>query len=301
MDFDIQGRLERLGARWHWLGFLLGVHKRYGELYGNQMASAVTLTSFLTLFPLVLVAIAVIGFVSVGSNDLAERIVDNLGLTGRAANTITEAVSTAEKSRRLASVVGVLGLLWTGLGLAGAVAYAYNTVWQVQARGLKDRLVGLTWLAGLGVLLGATFAASSLIEWIGGSGVTVLVVAVGIALNSGLFLWTSWLLPARRIPLRALLPAAVLGGVALEILKVVGTLIVPRLVANSSALYGSIGVVFAILVWLLFFGRLVVYVAVIEVIGWEHRHGTVSAEIELPKLPGMSTPGATRAGDRTRR
>ncbi|MGQ0803856.1 MAG: YihY/virulence factor BrkB family protein [Actinomycetota bacterium] len=300
MDLDLMGRLERLGERWGWLGWALAVHKRYGELYGNQMASAVTLTAFLTLFPLVLVGIAVIGFLSVGSDDLPERIVENLGLTGRAADTITDAVGTAERSRRLASVVGVVGLLWTGLGLAGAVAYAYNTVWQVQARGLKDRLVGLTWLAGMGVLLAATFAASSVIEWLGG-GVTVLVVVAGIALNTALFLWTSWVLPHRRVPLRALLPAAVAGGVALEILKVVGTILVPRLVANSSALYGTIGVVFALLVWLLVFGRLVVYVAVIEVVSWEKTHGTVSVEIELPRLPGMKIGGATRAGDRTRR
>jgi membrane protein len=300
MDLDLMGRLERLGERWRWLGFALEVHKRYGELYGNQMASAVTLTAFLTLFPLVLVGIAVIGFLAVGSDDLPERIVENLGLTGRAADTMTDAVGTAERSRRLASVVGVAGLLWTGLGLAGAVAYAYNTVWQVQARGLKDRLVGLTWLAGMGVLLAATFAASSVIEWIGG-GVTVLVVAAGIALNVALFLWTSWVLPHRRVPLRALLPAAVVGGVVLEILKVVGTILVPRLVANSSALYGTIGVVFALLAWLLIFGRLVVYVAVIEVVSWEKTHGTVSVEIELPRLPGMRIGGATRAGDRTRR
>ena len=294
------GRVERLGQRWRWLGWALAVHKRYGELYGNQMASAVTLTAFLTLFPLVLVGIAVIGFLSVGSDDLPERIVENLGLTGRAAETITDAVGTAERSRRLASVVGIVGLLWTGLGLAGAVAYAYNTVWQVQARGLKDRLVGLTWLAGMGVLLAATFAASSAIQWIG-AGISVLVVAVGVALNTALFLWTSWVLPHRRVPLRALLPAALVGGVALEVLKVVGTILVPRLVANSSALYGTIGVVFALLAWLLVFGRLVVYVAVIEVVGWERAHGTVSVEIELPRLPGRKIAGATRAGDRTRK
>lgn len=294
------GRVERLGQRWRWLGWALAVHKRYSELYGNQMASAVTLTAFLTLFPLVLVGIAVIGFLSVGSDDLPERIVENLGLTGRAADTITDAVGTAERSRRLASVVGIVGLLWTGLGLAGAVAYAYNTVWQVQARGLKDRLVGLTWLAGMGVLLAATFAASSAIQWIG-AGISVLVVAVGIALNTALFLWTSWVLPHRRVPLRALLSAALVGGVALEVLKVVGTILVPRLVANSSALYGTIGVVFALLAWLLVFGRLVVYVAVIEVVGWEKTHGTVSVEIELPRLPGVGIAGATRAGDRTRK
>jgi membrane protein len=300
VDLDVMGRLERLGKRWKWLEFALGVHKRFGELYGNQMASAVTLTAFLTLFPLVLVAIAVIGFLSVGSDDLPERIVENLGLTGRAAETVTDAVGTAERSRRLASVVGLGGLLWTGLGLAGAVTYAYNTVWQVQARGVKDRLVAIMWLAGMGVLVAATFAASSAIEWIGGV-VSVLVVVVGIALNTALFLGTSAVLPHRRVPIRALLPAAAVGGVALEILKVVGTIVVPRLVANSSALYGTLGVVFALLAWLLILGRLVVYVAVIEVVGWERTHGTVSAEIELPRLPGVGIAGATRAGDRTRR
>src|SRR5687767_3045813 len=101
MDLDIQGRLERLGKRWRWLGWALAVHKRYGERYGNQMASAVTLTSFLALCPLLLVGIAVIGFLSVGSDDLPERIVENLGLTGRAAETFTDAVATAEKSRRV--------------------------------------------------------------------------------------------------------------------------------------------------------------------------------------------------------
>lgn len=300
MNLDVMGRLERLGKRWRWLGFALAVQKRFGELYGNQMASAVTLTAFLTLFPLVLVAIAVIGFLSVGSDDLPERIIENLGLTGRAAETVTDAVDTAERSRRLASVIGIGGLLWTGLGLAGAVAYAYNTVWQIQARGAKDRLVAVAWLIGMGVLVAATFATLSAIEWIG-AGVSVLVVVIGIALNTALFLWTSLVLPHRRVPVRALLPASIVGGVALEVLKVVGTILVPRLVADSSALYGTLGVVFALLAWLLILGRLVVYVAVIEVVGWERTHGTVSVEIQLPRLPGVGIAGATRAGDRTRK
>ena len=279
MNLDIEGRLDRLGQRWPWLGFALGVQKRFGELYGSQMASAITITAFLTLFPLVLVGIAVIGFVSARSqaHDVPQRIVENLGLTGDAADTVTDAVGKAEQSRKLASVVGVVGLLWTGLGLAGAVSYAYNAVWQVKGRGLKDKGTALLWLGGWGLLF----------------------LLVGVVLNAALFLWTSWLLPNRRVPVKALLPAALIGGVALEVLKLVGTSVVPRLVSNSSALYGTIGVVFALLAWLLFFGRLIVYVAVIEVIGWERRHGTVSAVIELPRLPGVDVAGATRAGDRT--
>jgi len=61
--------------------------------------------------------------------------------------------------------------------------------------------------------------------------------------------------------------------------------VVPQLVRSSSALYGSIGVVFGMLLWLLVLGRLVVYVAVIEVLSWEKEHGTVDEIVAVPRLP----------------
>ena len=48
-------------------------------------------------------------------------------------------------------------------------------------------------------------------------------------------------------------------------LKIAASVVVPRMVA-SSELYGPVGVVFAVLAWLLLFGRLVVYAAVVEVV-----------------------------------
>jgi hypothetical protein len=58
-------------------------------------------------------------------------------------------------------------------------------------------------------------------------------------------------------------------------------------------------VVFAILAWLLFFGRLVVYAAVVNVVRWEEDHGTVTVDVEVPKVAGQTllTTDATRAGD----
>jgi len=72
---------------------------------------------------------------------------------------------------------------------------------------------------------------------------------------------------------------------------------VPRAVGSSSALYGSLGVVFAILAWLFFFGRLAVYAAVLNVVRWEEEHGTVTVEIELPNHPELVPVEATRAGE----
>ena len=284
MQIDLRGRLDRIAARFPPLRVFLTVQDRYSELRGNQLAAAITLTAFLALFALVLIAVAVLGFVSAASSDVPARVVDNLGLTGDAATTVTDAIDKAEQSRRVASVVGFVGLLWTGLGVAGALTYAYNTAWHVSGRGLKDRLIALVWMAGTGVIIAAAFAATASVRWLVPIAAP-FVLLVGVALNAALWLWTSAILPNRRVHLRALLPAALFGAVGLEVLKVAGEIVVPHLVRSSSALYGSIGVVFAILLWLLVLGRLVVYVAVIEVLGWEREHGTVQEVVTVPRLP----------------
>lgn len=290
-------RLRRLGDRWRWLGTALRVQERFGELHGGPLAATITLSAFLSLFPLLLVTIAVVGFVSSGSDDLAVRAVERLGLTGEAAETVTEAVAVAERSRRTASIVGFFGLLWAALGLVAALQHAYNSVWQVTGRGgPKAKLVGLAWLVGAGVIFVGSFALTAAIQWLPGPA-WPLGVAAGVGAGVVLWLWTSHTLPNRDVGWKALLPGAVLGGVGLQALQMLGSLYVPRAVASSSALYGSVGVVFAILAWLFFFGRLVVYSAVLNVVRWEEEHGTVTVEMEAPRMDGEVPVGATRAGD----
>ena len=115
-----------------------------------------------------------------------------------------------------------------------------------------------------------------------------LVIVLSLSTDTALFVWTSWILPNRRVPIRALLPAAALGAVGLEALKLIGAYVVPRLVSHSSAIYGAIGVVFALLAWLLIFGRLVVYIAIAEAHGWERHHGERVVDLEGPALPAAS-------------
>ena len=72
-----------------------------------------------------------------------------------------------------------------------------------------------------------------------------------------------------------MLPTAIIGGVCFEVLKLVGTFVIPRIVSRSSELYGTIGAVFALLVWFLVLGRLVVYVTLIEHELWTQRRTDV--------------------------
>ena len=147
--------------------------------------------------------------------------------------------------------------------------------WEVKGRGLIDRARGLVWLAGIGVLFAAGVV---LTDWWtespelarsaprrrdrrdqrGGMGCSPRGGSRTVASRSG---------PCSRRPL--------VGAVALEVLKVAAGIWVPRLINKSSELWGAIGVVFAIIAWILVFGRVVVYVAVIEVLEAE-RLGTKS-------------------------
>lgn len=262
----------------------VGVQRRYVEVRGSALAASITLYLFLALFAVTVLAIALLGFLEAGGVHLARTLPDQLGLSGSAGRLVHNAVDTARRSRKVATVVGIVGLAWTGTSLALVIGDAYNAAWEVDRRGVMDRLVGAAWLAGAGVCIGAGALATAAWSLLPGA-FDPLVIVVSLATSTALFAWSSWLLPNRRIPLRGLLPAAILGGVALEVLKLLGAYVLPHLVAHASAVYGAIGVVFALLVWLLVFGRLVVYVAIVEAHGWERHHGERVVDVEGPALP----------------
>ncbi|CAN5122360.1 hypothetical protein BH18ACT4_BH18ACT4_08020 [soil metagenome] len=289
-------RLKKLPDRWGWLRLVLDVQRRFSEVNGGFVAGAVTLALFLSLFPLILFSIAVFGFfASNAATDIAGEIISQLGLTGTAAAQMRDAIETAQQSKRSASLIGLAGLLWAGLGVVGAFEYAIDSVWQVTGRGLKDKLYALAWLAGAGLLAIASLAFNALLNFLPGFAAPLTVLA-GTGVYIVMFWWTFQVLASRDIGWRPLLPGAVAGGIGFQVLTILGAVVVPRTVASSSALYGSIGVVFALLAWLFFFGRLLVYASVLNVVLFERNQGTVTVEMEVPHVPGEVALGANRSG-----
>ena len=293
-------KLRVLGARWPWFGRLLDVHERVGEINGGFAASAITVTIFLSIFPLLLVAISIVGFIAAGNDDLAPDLIEKLGLTGPGAQTMTDALSKAADSRQAASVIGLLGLTWAGSAVAVALQSGVRLPWQERSNGIKDRLFGMAWLVaaalGIAVLVFLSGMLRYLPDWAPAVVATVLSVLVSLAMATALFLWMFWGLGVRRVGWRALVPGALVAAVGFEVLALVGTVYVPQLVSRSSALYGSIGVVFAILAWLALFARLLVYSSTLNAVLYEAHVGTVEVPIHVPKLPGPVPVGATRGG-----
>ncbi len=266
-------------------GTALATHQRVGEIGGSQIASAVTLTLFVSLFPLLLVAIAVMGFIASGDDDLGVRLIRDLGLRGQAADYLLEGLESAKSNKTSSSIVGLLGFLWTAIGVVGAIQHVCDRAWQVTGRGIKDKLVAAGWLLGSFVVLGAAIAVAGLLPTLPGWA-WPLASLLGIAIGTGFFLWTFRVLTAKTLPLSDHLPGAVLGGVGLHLLSRLGGFFIGRQVESSSALYGSIGVVFAVLAYLLLFGRLLVYSVALNVVLHERHHGVVHVEVAVPRFEG---------------
>lgn len=296
----MKDKLRALGRRWPWFGRLLDVQDRVGEINGGFVASAITVSVFVALFPLLLVAIAVIGFLAAGDETLPTRLVEDLGLTGSAAETVQDAIRRASDSRQAASIVGLLGLAWSGSAVAVALQQGVRAPWQERSEGIRDRLLGMAWLVVAAVGFAAALALGGILNFVPDEVPTLLVavvaIAVGVATEIGLFWWMFWGLGTRRVPARDLLPGAIAAGIGFEVLKLVGTVYVPQLVARSSSLYGPIGVVFAILAWLALFAKLIIYASTANAVRFEGRAGTVEVPVHVPRLPGRNPAAATRGG-----
>jgi membrane protein len=291
---EAPGTLSRLRARSRILDTALAVQQRVSAVGGSALASAIALAAFLSLFPLLLVGIAVMGFFSAGDVDFADDVVEELGLEGETADTVLDAIESAERSRHAATAVGLIGLAWSGMAVAGALQTTLNAAWQVKGRGLTDKLRAALWLVTVGVVLLASIAAAPLLGWLPGPAVLPSLLGT-LVIDVLLFLSMFRLLTNMHVPWRAHLPGAIAAALGFGVLKGISGIYVPRLV-ESASLWGSIGVVIAILAWLLLLSRLVIYCAALNVVTYERRHGTVSAEIEVPRIDSEVALTATRGG-----
>ena len=250
------------------------VQRHFGAIRGANLAAAISMRAFLALFPIALLAIAFVGFAGGDAHTVARSIGNALGLGDDLSKTLVQTVVSAQRRKVESSIVGVLGLVWTGTGLTAAVNAAWDEAWNIRGGGLRGRAIGVVWLLGGLVFLTLIVGTGILLRR-----VDILLefgIIGGIAANTLFFYWTAIVLPARKIPRRAMRFPALCAGIALEVLKVIGSRFVPELVLRSSSLYGTIGAVFALLVWLLVLGRLVVYTALLERVRWDASQATAT-------------------------
>jgi YihY family inner membrane protein len=254
--------LDRWQQRNRYVAFVFGVVKKYGDDQGGTLAALITFYGFLSLFPLILVSITVLGFVLSGDVSLQHSI-EHSAL--RQFPVVGKELPTGHlRGNGLALVVGLLGSLWGALGVANAVQYSINEAWGVPS---KDRPAflpriakGLGFFALLGTGIVLTQALTSLGSIVGGSDVAgVIGIAAALVVNVALFLGIFKLLAPSSLGWGDHLPGAVLAAVLWQVLQFVGQYLVQRDLRNTTQIYGQFAVVLGLISFLSLASQLVMY------------------------------------------
>ncbi|WP_055699517.1 MULTISPECIES: YihY/virulence factor BrkB family protein [Streptomyces] len=292
------GPLVAKGMRTHaWAAY-----ERLDRVHWARLAAAMTFISFLALFPLLTVAAAVAAATlskkqqNAIEDKISEQvpgISDQLDLDALIANAGT-----------ISLVAGAL-LLFTGIGWVGSIRECLRAVWELEdeeenpvLRKVKDAGV----LIGLGGAGLASFAASALastaVGWtadvIGidekGWGAVLLQVigfAVAVLADFLLLLYVLTLLPGVQPHRRELVTAGLIGAAGFELLKLLLGGYMKGVAAKS--MYGAFGVPVALLLWINFTAKLLLFCA-----AWTATQKASRTEEETP-APEEETPSPEKA------
>ena len=272
--------LNRVRQRRPFVDHLVRTYGRYQADTGDRLAAGVTFYWFLSLFPILLVAIAIAGFVL--GDGARGQVVD--GLHGYLPDSLSSTIgNVVQNSKGKAGVIGLIGTLLSGLGWIDGLREAIRTMWHqnVVAGNFFTRkvfdvgiLLGLFAVIAASVVVSgaATVSTGAVLSLLGPSstpGVAlvtrVLGYVIGGAVDTGLFVYLFTRLARVRSPLRQVVRGALFGAVAFEVVKYLGAFYVARTTSKGEATYGTFAVVVGLLLFLNLVSRVILLAAAFTV------------------------------------
>jgi len=230
-----------------------------------RLAAAMSYYITLSMAPLLLIVIAVTGFL-MGNTDAREAIMVQMRmLVGHAgADAIDAMLESASKpaSSILAAVVGFVTLLIASTGVVGQLQDALNTVWEVKPRPgrgirgvIRSRIISFAMILGVGFLLLVSLIISAAVEGLAGilwSGETATLVRilhflVSTAVTTVLFAMMYKFLPDVQLKWRNIWFGALVTSLLFSIGKTLTALYIAKSSLASS--YGAAGSVVILLTW----------------------------------------------------
>ena len=292
--------------RMPWLDHLVRAGARYRRDSGDRLAAALSYYAFLSFFPLLLLALSVMGYLLARDPAMQQRWLAAVGgyLPGVYGG-LQSNLDAALQSRQAAGLIGLVGLAWAGLGWLDAMRDSLRLMWHHDTgmgNVVRKKVVDLATLLGLGLtgaaslLVTGVFGSSAgwALDRVGLSGsglptriaVKLLAFCVGVGADTALFAYLFTRLPRLGRPLRTVLRGAVFAAFGFGIMKIAGSSYIAHFVSRGSRVFGTFAVVAGLLVWINIVSRFVLYAA-----AW-----TVTAPYNDDALPsGTSSPAAALA------
>jgi YihY family inner membrane protein len=256
------------------LAFLVAVVKKFGDDSAGSLAALIAYYGFLSLFPLLLVLITVLGLVFANDPGFQHRVVSSTLSQFPIVGTQLagpHGVHSLRAGSVAGLVIGLIVLIWGSLGVTQAAQKAMAEVWnvpQVDRPGFVPRLirsiafVGVLGLNAVVITVVAGFAS------FGGHSVGLRVAAVIVALSAdvALYIVAFRVLTPPSINRGSLVPGAVVAGIAWAVLQYVGSYLVGHQLRHSGQVYGYFASILGLIGFLYLASQITLYAAELNVV-----------------------------------
>lgn len=249
-------------------------YKGFARHKASFLAASISYYAFLSLFPLLLFVISLLGFF-LESGQIQEEVLSYvhrvLPVSGQLIESNLRAII---EKREGVGLLGLAGLLWTGTEVFSALEYALNTILSIPTprHFLKHRLFAFLLVLAGALLVSISLIATSFVSPFkgllldlapdAGSTIALLLpvvsVLVALATSIGIFFLTYSLVPNAYSAWRDLWLGAVAGGLVWEMAKYAFGWYLGSL-ARYDVLYGTLGAVIALLVWVYLSGSILLF------------------------------------------
>jgi membrane protein len=262
-------------------GFLFAVFKKFGDDQAGNLVALLTYFAFIATFPLLLALTGILGLVLKGHPALQLRIqtsaLSEFPIIGTQLSSQIGVASLGHSTPIL--IVGILGAIFGGRGLANALQNTLNSVWnvpKVSRPGFPSnslRTIGLLGLTGVAVITSvavASLAAAGEVLGLSGVPIKILGFALATALDVVLFFAAFRLATAKIVAAKDLLLGAVLSSFAWQILASFAGVLIARDLKHAQAIAGFFGVILGLLAWFGLQAAATVYAMEVDVVRARH-------------------------------
>ena len=235
------------------------VVRKFLEDGGPKQATVIAWNGLLAMFPIALVAATLLGLIIHFAGGNSDKVYNSLfAFLPREAQ--PSDLKTLQQQAGLLGVLALVGLVWSGSALFGAMEEAFALVYHTRPRPfLKQKLMAVGMILLFTVLGGIAVLTSSLLPAMQNIAVfpealkhgplaLILQFLVGLLAGSLLFLAIFFIVPNRRQRFGQVWPGALLAGVLFELI----TLLFPTYLAINHG-FNRYGAGFALLFLLMSF------------------------------------------------
>ncbi len=248
------------------------VVRKYSDDRAGGLTAQISHAAFLSVFPMLLVLLTVLGIVLEGNKSLQDDIVNSaLRQFPVIGSDLKNNVHQLSTTNTVALVVGVVWLFYGCMRLSRSSQVMMAVVWGIDRGDLPTfwrwlpRAAGFLAVLGLGFIAGGAAAGFGAFGRLGPAS-TVVGLALSLVVNV-LMYWGAFIMVVH-IPKdeRAVWPGAVFGGIGWTLLQFAGALLVNHQLQHLSNLYGTFATVLGLIWWLALGAMVTVYAAEFNVV-----------------------------------